>query len=201
MPEYIYDYAQGDDRWFAARLGSIGGSSITHVLAKGQGKTRKGLMYKLAAEILSCQKTESYTNKYMDRGTAFEPEARACYEFITGSDVVECALVRSAPRIHVSPDGLVGEDGGVEIKVLLNHVFVEYVDTKKVPVAYYRQCQHFLFVTGRQWVDFVVYSPEMPNPMFIQRQLRDETLIRTIKTETNIFLVEVDELVERMQSI
>jgi len=90
----IVDYDQLSDEWFKARIGSIGGSSIASAVAKGQGKTRKTLMYRLAGEILSGVKYEGYQNADMQRGIEQEPDARSMYEFITGNEVKEVGLVK-----------------------------------------------------------------------------------------------------------
>lgn len=90
----ILEIDQLSDEWFKARIGSIGGSSISAVMAKGQGKTRKTLMYRLAGEILSGEKYEGYHNEHMDRGIDQESEARNMYEFIKGSEVKIVGLIK-----------------------------------------------------------------------------------------------------------
>jgi len=90
----IDDIEQGSEEWFAARIGSIGGSSIASVVAGGQGKTRKQLMYRLIGEMLSGVKYQGYSNADMQRGIEQEPDARNMYEFITGNEVKEVGLVK-----------------------------------------------------------------------------------------------------------
>ena len=199
--EIIKDCEQGSDLWHFHRLGSVGGSSIGSVLAKGEGKSRKTLMYKLAGEILSGVKTEDYKNANMQRGNDFEDEARQYYEFVTGNTVEQVALIKSdIPGTHNSPDGLVGTDGGLEIKVRLPHIFVELVETEAIEVAYKRQIQHFLWITGRDWVDYLNYCPEISTrPAIIKRIFPDKKIIEQIETELPIFLKELSELIERFR--
>ena len=129
MPEIIYGDQQTDE-WGKYRLGSIGGSSISAVLAKGQGKMRQGLLNQFLDEILMNRKKEGFQSEDMKRGNIYEPMARDYYAFINDVEVIQCALIKSdIPRIHVSPDGLIGEDGGLEIKTQLPHVFLETIDT------------------------------------------------------------------------
>jgi putative phage-type endonuclease len=203
MPEIIsIDTApQGSEAWHALRLGSVGGCSIDAVLAKGQGKTRKSLMYRLAGEILAGVKTESYTNANMERGHQFEDEARQYYSFVTGHEVEQVSLIKAdIPGVHVSPDGLVGDDGGVEIKVHLPHVYVELIDTGVIPTGYVRQCQHFLYVSRRKWIDFIGYSPEITaRPMWIKRIEPDPKVQDMIAVELPLFLAELAERVERIR--
>ena len=199
--EIIRGIKQGSDLWKQMRVGSVGGSSIGSVLAKGEGKSRKTLMYKLAGEFLSGVKTEDYKNANMQRGNDFEDEARQYYEFVTGNTVEQVALIKSDMQgSHNSPDGLVGADGGIEIKVRLAHVYVEQVDTEKIELNYLRQCNHLLWVTGRQWVDFISYCPEIKvKPMWIKRILPDKKIIEQIETQLPIFLKELAEMVERFK--
>lgn len=198
--EIIKDCIQGSDEWHQLRLGSVGGSSINSVLAKGQGKSRQSLLYQLAAELLSGQKTNGYTSPAMERGNELEDDARTLYSFQTGLDVEQVALIKAdISRVHVSPDGLVGDDGGVEIKTMLPHTYVELVDTRKIDLKYIRQCQHFLWITGRAWIDFVAYCPEIKaKPIWIDRQKPDQKIISEIETELPIFLKELDDIVNRI---
>ncbi len=203
MPEIIRDIPQNSPEWMALRQGSVGGSSISAVLAKGKGnaksKMRQGLLYKLAGEIITGTRDESYTNKFMERGHLWEPKARAHYEWENDCDVEQVALIKSSmPRVHVSPDGLVGDDGGIEIKTMLPHVFIELLDTEKIDGYHIKQCQHFLMVSGRKWIDYVPFCPEFPNPMWVKRLYRDEEMIRTIEAELVRFLKELDALLGKI---
>ncbi|KKL86830.1 hypothetical protein LCGC14_1940760, partial [marine sediment metagenome] len=76
------DIIQGSDEWYKIRLGKVTASNFSKVLAKGQGKTRKAYMLKLAAERLTGESQESYSNGSMDWGTEHEDEARRHYEAI-----------------------------------------------------------------------------------------------------------------------
>src|SRR5210317_1118827 len=163
----IFDYEQGSDEWFAARIGSIGGSSISSAVAKGTGATRNKLMYRLAGEILSGEKYESYSNHHMERGIEQEHDARQHYEFVTNRVVDQVGLCKSAEHKHFSPDGLVDSDviieiksdGIIEIKCVIPSVHIETILSDKVPAAYRKQCQWGLHICERQWCDFVSYSP------------------------------------------
>lgn len=198
MAEIIRDIEQGSEEWFALRLGSVGGSSVNAVLAKGQGKMRKALLYRLAGEILSGVPAESPNIKYAERGHLYEPEARDCYGFLTGAEVEQCALIQLRTGVHYSPDGLVGDDGLIEIKVNLPHVWVETRDAG-VPLNYRRQMQHGLYVSGRQWCDFCAYCPEMKDPLWVTRFERDEKIIAQIEKELPAFLKDLESLVKKIR--
>jgi len=218
MPEIIRGIEQNSKEWFDLRLGSIGGSSIPAVLAKGKSgkpsKMRKDLMYTLAKEIITGKRDETYHSKDMDSGHEFEPKARALYEWERDVDVEQIAMIKSAlPRVHVSPDGLVGEDGGIEIKKMKGKVFLEFLYTKTINTYHIYQCQDFLSVSGRTWIDYIVYCPEFDDtnegvtipkkfrgikPLKVNRLYRDEDMIRLIETEVMEFLRELDEMLERL---
>ena len=201
MPEYIYDIDQRTPEWDALRIGSIGGCAINSVLSKGQGKSRQTLLYQLASEILSGVKTDGFQSQAMQRGIELEPEAREGYEFLAGTQVDQVAIVKPdhPGRVHVSPDGLVGDNGGIEIKVMLPHTYIELVDTGKIALQYLRQCQHFLWVTGRKWIDFVAYCPEITSrPIWIARQEPNEKIQAAITTEIPLFLAELKTLINKV---
>jgi len=191
----IFEMQQGDDDWFAERIGSIGGSSIASVVAKGEGKTRKNLMYRLAGEILSDVKYEGYKNEHMDRGIEQESEARIRYELVTGNEVVQVGLIKLTDHKHESPDGLVGNDGKIEIKCVIPSVQVETIISDRVPAAYRKQIQWGLFICERQWCDFISYSPLVTSrPMWVRRVDRDEKLIKELDEGADKFIKEMLEI-------
>ena len=151
---------QGSSEWFKARLGSIGGSSIAAAVAGGTGTTRQTLMYKLVGQILSGVWEDGYKSEAMIQGTAREPEARMLYEIIQGVEVEEVGIVKDHPHKHVSPDGLVGNNGMIEIKSPQIPAHVATLDKQKVPAQYVKQCQWSLQRTSREWLDFISYNPE-----------------------------------------
>lgn len=201
MPEIIRDCEQETDAWHQLRLGSIGGSSINSVLAKGQGKLRKALLYKLAAEIITGQKSNNESRWQFERGHEFESECRDLYCFDRGVDVEQVALIRGdVERTHCSPDGLVGEDGGIEIKTMMPHVYAELLDTEKIDLAYNRQCQMFLWVSSRKWIDFVGYCPEFPadKRLWVQRQYPNRKMQDEIELGVEEFLNDLNSLLKKL---
>ena len=128
----IKDVEQGTDEWHDMRIGHITASRFKDVLSKGRGtapsKTRLTYMRELVAELISGEKQESFSNEYMEWGTATEPQARAMYEFDTGNAVTEIAFCKlDNLKIGCSPDGLVGDDGGLEIKCPKTTTHIETV--------------------------------------------------------------------------
>ena len=202
MIEIIEHIEQGSEEWHRYRIGSIGGSRISRVAAKGEGKMRKQLLYDTVGEIISGEIKDSYTNKYMQDGTENEDEARQYYSLITGNEVHQVALIRDQPHKHVSPDGLIGDGGMVEIKNVIPSVFVEYRLTGAIPIAYRRQMQWGLKRSGRAWCDYVVYCKAFvgkADPMVVVRIERMEKEIAELEAEADAFIEEMLQIVKRLK--
>ena len=192
---------QGTPEWLEDRRGRATGSMFSAILAKGEGKTRKSYMVKLAAERLTGEVGESFSNAHTDRGTEQEPHARLAYEARTGSLVEQVGFIKH-PLLMAgsSPDGLVDDDGGVEIKCVIPTVQIETFLKGGVPSSHRAQIQGNMWVCSRQWWDFVSYSPTLPEhlQLYVYRVFRDEAYIRTLETEVRTFLVELDGLVDSL---
>ena len=196
---------QGSDEWFAARLGKATASRICDIVATtkgGWGASRKNYAAQLIAERLTGTPTESYTNAAMQHGTLTEPEARQAYSFRHDVDVVEVGFI-DHPTISMagaSPDGLVGEDGLVEIKCPNTATHIDTLLNQCVPAKYVTQMQWQMACTGRAWCDFASYDPRLPEAMrlFVQRIDRDEEEIARLEKEVAIFLKEVGDTVEQL---
>ena len=196
----IINCVQGEPEWFKARIGSIGGSSIASVVAAGQGKMRKSLLYTLAGEILSGVKYEGYRNADMDRGVEQEADARNVYAMEREVEVVQVGLVKQNEFRHFSPDGLIGTDGMVEIKCVIPKVQVETIDTGKVDGGYIKQIQWGLFICKRYWADFISWSPLVVDcPIWIKRVERDEKVITDLNDGAGRFIDELKSLVLKIK--
>ena len=191
---------QRSDEWFAARLGKVTASRIPDVMARtksGYGAGRKNYMAELLVERLTGQREESYINAAMQHGIDTEDEARMAYEF--SRELVEEVGFVEHPTIAMSgasPDGLVGEDGEVEIKCPNTATHLETLLSKAVDRRYVLQMQWQMACTGRQWCDFVSYDPRLPErqAIVVIRVARDESLIAEITREVVLFLEELDAL-------
>lgn len=192
---------QGSEGWFSERLGCATASCYSDVMAKGEGTTRKRYMLKLAAERLTGKTAESFSSKHTDRGNEQEPYARLAYEALTGEIVQEVGFIRH-PNLMAgcSADGLVNEDGGVEIKSVIPTVQIETILRGKYPTCHKAQIMGNLWGTGRRWWDFVSFSPYLPENMqlYIFRVERDEEYIQTLEKEVRAFLKELDDLVGKL---
>jgi len=189
----IINCEQGTPEWFSARVGIPTASRFSDILAKGEGKTRGRYLRDLAAEIIrGTPEEETYTNAHMERGKAQEDEARRLYAFMADADPVQVGFIRDG-RKGCSPDSLIGDDGGLEIKTALGHIQIERLQRGTLPSEHVAQVQGSLWVAGRQWWDFVSYSPGLP-PL-ITRVERDEPYIATLAKAVDAFNEELDALV------
>jgi len=170
---------QGTPEWFEARAGKITASNFDKILTptgKLSSQAEKYL-YQVAGEAVLGTCEESYTSTWMQRGSDLEVEARQFFELATGLSVEQVGFV-SDGGIGCSPDGLIGEDGGLEIKCprLSNHV--GYVLKGELPPEYKPQVQGSLLVTGRKFWYFMSYFPGM-EPLILKVE-RDEKYIQAL---------------------
>ena len=196
----ILNCEQGTDEWFLARAGIPTASQFATVMASGRGggesKTRAKYMRQLAGEIITGKPMEGFTNAHMERGHAMEPEARDLYSFATDTAPQQVGFIRNGQK-GCSPDSLVGTNGMLEIKTKLPDLLIECLERDDFPPEHRAQCQGALWVAEREWIDIVVYWPEMP--VFIKRAYRDETYISNMAAAVETFNAELAELVERIR--
>ena len=200
---------QRSDEWFAARCGSVGASQIFDVMATTRSGTptagRSNLKAKLVIERLTGTQEDGFKSAAMQWGIDQEPNARSAYEAHTGEFVTEVGLY-CHPVIdgtHASPDGLVNDDGLVEIKCPNSATHIETLKTSKIDRRYILQMQWQMACVERQWCDFVSFDPRMPLrlQLFVQRVERDDKLIQEIETAVTEFLTEVAQDVEALNKI
>lgn len=190
------NYEQRSPEWFSARLGLATGSKFSDVLAGGKGLTRKAYAVQLALEILTGKQAETFTNQAMLDGTEREPIARALYEAHTGNFVDEVGFCRhDSIECGVSPDGLIDEDGGLEIKCPKASTHAGYLAIPAEPSTYTAQIQGCMWVTGRSWWDFVSYHPDFPEnaQLIVRRIKRDSDYIVKLEQAVKSFSKEVAE--------
>lgn len=201
----IHDFNQRTPEWYAVKCGKIGASSMSNVLAQGRGnsesKTRKNYMLTLLAERLSGIPQETYTNGAMQWGIDNEDFARNTYELETGNTVTQVGFVEFNEFLGCSPDGLVGEDGLVEIKCPNTSTHLQYILDGVMPSEYINQVQTQLLVTGRSWCDFVSFDPRVPCRSFWTiRVNRDAKKINEIEDGVALFVAELLELERKIKN-
>ena len=174
----IHNCQQGTEEWFACRLGKLTASVAKTISIAGKGLDT--LCLEKATEILTGKPNESYKNEAMENGNLLEAEARAIYELETGANVTQVGFVEENEYVGVSPDGLVGDDGLIEIKCPTNKTYTQYLLDGKIKPEYYSQMQMQIFITERLWCDYVVYNPNFKKSIVIQRVYPDNEEIKRI---------------------
>ena len=189
-------HPQRSPEWFAARYGKVTGSAVADVLAKvkaGESTGRVNYRAQLVVErITGSPAGGDFTNAAMQRGTELEPFARGAYEIATGSLALESGFWHD-DHMGASPDGLIDDDGLLEIKCPSLATHFGYLKAGAVPSKYVPQIQMQMLVTNRAWCDFVSFCPEYPEHLrlMIVRCKRDEEYISSMVIEINKFLGEV----------
>lgn len=199
---------QRTTEWFQARLGKVTSSRVADVIAKtktGYSASRENYMAQLVVERMTNKISGSYTNAAMEWGVANEKFARAAYELKMDIMVDETGLVDhpTIPMAGASPDGLVGEDGLVEIKCPNTATHIETLLSGEPDAEYVKQMQWQMSCTGRAWCDFVSFDPRMPENLrlFVKRVQRDDSLIAELEEEVRKFLAELEGKVLKLKGL
>ena len=197
---------QGSDEWLRLRAGKVTASRLVDLLARtktGPAASRDNYKAELVIEILSGLPTEKFTSTAMQHGTETEPFARQAYASRVFDEVTEIGFVQhpTIERAGASPDGLVGDEGLIEIKCPNSFTHMQTLLSDKVPEKYIPQMQWQMACTGRLWCDFVSFDDRVPEPMqlFVQRVERDDLYIASCEESVRRFLEEVEETVKQLK--
>lgn len=187
----LFDCIQRSPEWLKARIGIPTASSFDQIITtKGEpSKQRQKYLYRLAGERIIGITEENYQNTAMVRGCELEEEARQLYEIVTDNIVTPIGFCLMEEGYGASPDGLIGEDGILEIKCPNLATHVSYLINYELPIEYFQQVQGGLMVTNRQWCDFESHYPGMKP--FIFRVMRDEDFIRVLRNQLTLFCSEL----------
>ncbi len=198
---HIHDeIVQGSPEWFMLRCGSLGASRAKDAVAGGQGKSRKSLAYQLAAEKVTGIKSEFHTTPAMQHGIDTEPEARRFFEFEKDLNVLEVGLVTNDkyPGYHASPDGLIGDDCGIEIKCPQPATHVKYLTENRLPVEYKAQVQYSMMICERESWWFVSYHPSFSKQLILEVK-RDDKYLSDLSSKLEMFSSELGEIITTIE--
>jgi len=197
---------QGTEEWLVLRLGKVTASKVKDVLTKGRGnapsKTAETYMMELIAEKLTGQSKPFFENDSMRWGTETEPQARSMYsvnnDFV---DVSEVAFIEYNEFIGVSPDGLIGDDGMLEVKCPNTTTQLKRALSDDYSADYKAQIQMQLWVADRKWCDFLSFDPRLDCAAgyLQQRVYRDEDYINEMKEKTDLFISKMNELLIKLK--
>lgn len=199
---------QRTDDWYAARCGKATASRFKDAIAAlksgAPAQAQRDYLTELVVERLTQQPIQRFQNAAMTWGTEQEPAARAAYECVTGISVEETGFVaHDTLMAGCSPDGLVDWDGLVEIKCPWNTAVHIETLLNGMPAEHMPQLQGQMWITGRQWCDFVSYDPRMPAELqlHVQRINRDPAYVADLERRVTEFLAEVGAQVEALRRL
>lgn len=200
---------QGTPEWLAARAGKFTGSRFADLMAttrSGPSASRANLITMLALERLTGEPEQTYQNDAMRRGTELEPFARGAYEAHTGELVEQVAFVLHPylPYVGVSPDGLLGEEGLIEIKCPASQAkHLAALRDGSHAQEYHWQIQGQLWVCNRLWCDAVSFDPRFPAglQLVIKRVKRDDNAIASLEAACIKADAEVSAIVNELQQM
>lgn len=197
----IIECEQRSDEWWNAKLG-IPTASCFHriVTTKGdRSKQRDGYLYSLVAERLVGKQDESYMSPAMEEGILREEESRWVYAMTYEVVVDEVGFcLADNGRWGCSPDGLVGDDGLIELKNPKAKTAVEYLVGGNLPSTYYQQVMGGLFVTGRDWADFISYCEGLP--LLVVRVKPDKEFFEKLEEELTLFCDDLDRVYNELST-
>ena len=200
----ILTMPQGSPEWLAARLGRVTMSELKALLVNGKGPGGLGTgaityMHQLIGERMTGELAESFQgNAHTKRGQELESVARSLYRDMTGAPKPKEVGLILNHNVGYSPDSLIGRNGLLEIKTKLPKFQIEVLLSREIPDEHVPQCQGGLWVSEREWIDFVSYWPGMP--LFVKRAYRDEALIRTIAERVDAFHEEMERRISQVMA-
>tara|TARA_R110002012_G_scaffold106831_2_gene248116 strand:+ start:3685 stop:4296 length:612 start_codon:yes stop_codon:yes gene_type:complete len=200
----VLNMEQGTPEWLAARLGRVTMSELKTLLANGKGPGGFGTgafsyMHQLIGERMTGELAEPFQgNVHTRRGHEMEGVARKLYVAATGELAPQEVGIILNHNVGYSPDSLVGANGLLEIKTKLPKFQIELLLNGEIPSEHVAQCQGGLWVSEREWIDFVSYWPGMP--LFIKRAYRDDIMISTIAERVESFHEEMERRISQVMA-
>jgi len=194
----IYDkIIQGSPEWLDVKRGKFSCSTLSDLFMAKSTKGYNDAINKIVFERLTGETPESYVNQDMKNGTEREPYARERYQMDTFNDVEQVGFIEYNSWFGFSPDGLVGEDGLIEIKCPRFTTLIDFALTRKIPSQYMYQMQGGMFVSDRKWCDFIMWHPGLN--IVIERVQRDDEMIIEILSAISTSAVEVEKRIKRLK--
>jgi putative phage-type endonuclease len=192
-----YKVSQNSEEWLELRKGKFTASTFKNLFLSKTTAGYNNEIYRVVYERLTGESPESFSNEYMDRGHELEPFARSAYEMESFNTILDGGFFELNTYVGCSPDGLVDKDGQVEIKCPKYSTHIKYLLDKKLPSEYLYQVHGQLYVTGREWSDFIAYHPQL-KPLVI-RIYPDKKIIEEIETELKIAINKVEEIIHKLK--
>ena len=193
----IHNCEQRTDEWFALKHGKFSASGFSKLMGNKSNKGYQDQLYQVAYERLTGQRIETYTNKAMQDGIDNEPLARKAYEKETNQLVDEVGFIELNDFVGVSPDGLVNDNGMLEIKCPQWNTQIDYLIKNKLPSEYKYQVYGQLWIAEREWNDFYSWHSDLPALRI--RVYRDEKIIKELSNRVNEAIEETQNILNQLK--
>ncbi|MDA0708499.1 MAG: YqaJ viral recombinase family protein [Proteobacteria bacterium] len=198
----IHDLKQGSDEWLQKRAGMPTTSNFSNLVTSTGALSKSIDKYAttLAADLYANKDLSEFQgNHYTDRGIELEPHARRFYQLQREVDVEEVGFITDDEEIWgCSPDGLIGDDGMLEIKCMIptNHIpaIIDWRTKQKMPVKYIQQIQGQMLICNRSYCDLLLYHPDLPSEII--RILPDEAVVNGLNEAKRIVLEKRDNILK-----
>lgn len=202
--QVVTEIEQGSAEWLGLRLGIPTASEFDCLLVNGNGEAGFGAgaftyMDTLIGERITGEAADPFTgNRHTERGHELEGVARELYEATSGLKTQQVAIILNHGAGY-SPDSLIDANGLTEIKTKLPKFQVGVILANEIPKEHIAQCQGGLWLSEREWIDFISYWPGMP--LFVKRAYRDEVMIRKLQERVKTFNEILEERMNRVLGV
>lgn len=198
----VHEVEQGTDDWYAVRTGVLTASEFGKIIT---AKTMKlssqaaELENKIVAQILTGDDEREFCgNGYTERGKEYEPEAVSLYEMLRDVEAQTVGFITNDEgTLGCSPDRLIGEDGGLEIKCPGGKQHIASLLAGSIADDHKPQVQGCLLVTGRKWWDVMSYHPKLP-PSIIRVE-RDEEYVAALSAAVDQMLINIQTKIKQVK--
>lgn len=197
----IVQCEQNSEQWWQEKLGKPSASNASKIITNDgkPSKQRTGYLYELAGEIITGKREEGYKNAIMEAGQEREDESRKFYELTYGVEVTQVGVIYKdeQKKFLCSPDGIVKDKYGLELKNILPKTQVKYLLDGGLPPEYFSQIQFSLYVTGFKYWEFLSYVPAM-KPLII-RVMPDKKFLAILEVELEVFCKELETITNKIK--
>lgn len=196
----FYDIDQNSEQWDEVRRGKFTASSFSDLFMDKKTAGYQKAIIKVAYERVTGESEEFYSNKWMQRGHEKEPIAVENYEMLTFNTTENGGFYEYSDFIGASPDRkIVGQNGGIEIKCPSFQVYHEYLETKKIPKAYFWQIHGQMLCTGWDFIDYMPFSSPYLKQILVRVE-RDQAILNQLVERLEMCVEEVKKMIETIKS-
>lgn len=197
----IHNFEQKSDEWFECRKGKITASHADTIATNGKGL--ETYINEVMSEYFSSGEKENFSNEHTERGNDLEDTARSIYELENNVNVEQVGFIEYNDFVGCSPDGLIGEDEGLEIKCCSDKVYWEILMTNDCSSMskWKWQCLMNLLITKRKKWNLVIFNPNFKKSMVKIEILPDEEKFNKLLTGFTIAEQKIISYIEKYNNL